>query len=124
MFEYELILSLIPLPLIDIGITMVVPSFTALLAYSSRKACCNERPPLRTMLRNKIEEKLVLVLGPWLLCHTRLKHFVPSFRALSWSTRSGHFLDNCLPVLDAHAEHNAAQCRIFFASPRYFRLRL
>jgi len=62
---------------------MVVPSFSALLAYSSGKVTCNQAPVLWTMLIYHVKDYLVFFLCPWSFCKSRIQNFLPAMQALN-----------------------------------------
>ena len=72
-----------PLLLSNIRVQMIVPSFAALLADTTRKSSCNGTPVLGPMLSYHLTENVIFLLGPGAFGDERvILQFEPSIEAL------------------------------------------
>ena len=75
-----------PLFFFDIWIQMIVPSFPALFADSSRQSVCNVTPIFCSKLFNIFCQHFVFFFAPRPLNHGRIQNFLPSVQALNICT--------------------------------------
>ena len=59
--NYQLIFSLCPFFFLDVGVQMIMPTFSALLTNSSRKVFGNFWPVFRTELLHKLEQFIIFL---------------------------------------------------------------
>lgn len=98
---------------------MVVPSLTALFAYTSREVFGNRRPVFRLLLGHKFQHQLIFSLSPRSFNEIRIEYLLPSVEAL-YVSPSRKRLGNFLPVLTALLFDSFSEHHIFCLSPMSF----
>ena len=83
---------------LDHWVEMVVPSFTALLADSSREMVGDLSPLLRTVEVDQVQQQSILDVSPWTFDESGVENLLPPMEALDISS-SSESLGDLLPVL-------------------------
>lgn len=81
--NYGLIFKLSPFIFFDVRIQVIVPSFSALLSYPTRKILGNKTPILCFIFPDIFYQLLVLLRCPWSLYHIRIENLLPPVQALN-----------------------------------------
>lgn len=76
------LLVLAPNYLLNLRIQMIVPSFSTLFSYSTRKWLSNQSPFLWSILVHKVKHKSVFLFSPRPFEEIRVKDFLPPVEAL------------------------------------------
>lgn len=95
------ILFLCPTILLNVGVQVVVPTFTALLTDATLQIMGYLAPVLSAVQTDLIDEKAILLLGPGALDHLRVEDFLPSVQTLDVCAIL-ESLSNAFPVFGAH----------------------
>lgn len=77
------LLFLAPRTLLDEGVQMVVPSFSALLANSAGEVLSDTRPFARAGFLDEADYKLILQLSPGSFDKLGIQHLLPSVKTLN-----------------------------------------
>mmetsp|Transcript_30730 Transcript_30730/g.98142 ORF Transcript_30730/g.98142 Transcript_30730/m.98142 type:complete len:265 (-) Transcript_30730:105-899(-) len=100
----------------DVGVEVVVPSLTALLADTAGQLLRDERPLLGAVLLDELDDLLILLLGPRALDKVGVEHLLPAVQALDVRAVR-EVLGDFLPVLAVEVLHGRAQDIVLLRCP-------
>jgi hypothetical protein len=110
------ILLFLPGFLANVGVKVIVPSFTTLLANTTRKIRCNQGPFLGPVLANELDNLAIFLGCPGSLDKCGLENLLPAMEALHL-TSAGQMRRNKLPVLGSMIFHSLLQSIILLLGP-------
>ena len=114
--NYWFIFLRCPFVLFDVGVQMVVPSFSALLSDSARKSLCNLTPVLCSILCNIFREFLIFIKRPRSFNHRWIKNLLPTMQTLHVGAVLKKTGDS-LPVFRAKLTYKIRELLVFFSIP-------